>query len=208
MIFTHKLKLPIIALLIFTLGCDASESETSNPTNNTFSINFIANLKTDDDGMLSFMTPGATRVQVERSSAVGKPYHIAVFRAGFVPGLDEPLHYQWGTLDESLTVDWTTPADLVDGPYDVVFILYRETEITEEIVDAPIAIAAIDGDLATFTISTDDILDGDPPLTAGVLRININGDHALKVAENRWVDDLSDSTTSTQVFTDTILLIP
>ena len=107
-----------------------------------------------------------------------------------------------------MAVDWTTPADLEDGAYDVVFVVYRVTEVPSAVIGTKDAVAAINGDLATFTIGTEDIREGDPPMTAGVLRVNIEGANATKLAENRWTDDLSDVDAGTLAFTDTILLVP
>ena len=203
----HKmiaLLLTTAALAAFT-GCG---DETQTTESNTHAVNFRADLRTDDNGMLPFMTPGATPIRIDTSEVVGKPFYMAIFDAGFVPGVDAPLHYQWGTIDASRTVDWTTPADLPDGPYDVLFVVYRVTEVPADAVGDPMAVAAINGDLATFTISEQDIREGDPPLTAGVLRVNIEGEDAVKTTENRWADDLSDIEAGTAAFTDTILFVP
>ena len=154
------------------------------------------------------MTPAATNVRIDPAELVGKHYYMAVFDAGFAPGVDLPRHFKWGKMDESLKVSWTTPQDLEDGPYDVVFVVYRSTEVPEDVVGAEIGVVAIDGDLASFTISTQDVLENDPPLTAGVLRVNLLGENTTKYAANRWTDDLSDEGAGALAFTDTILLVP
>ena len=132
--------------------------------------------------------------------------YTAIFKGGFAPGVDEPLHYAWGTLGEGLLMDWTTPADLEEGPHDVVFILFRVSDVPAEIFGASLPNPPLNGDLSAFTLSEQDVMEGDPPITAGVLRVNVGTGEAFKSAENRWSEDPTE--TNTDTFTDTILLVP
>ncbi len=185
---------------------DSAPAADENPVATGSSITIAATLVTDENGELPFMTPAASAVRIAPEEVIGKPWFMAVFDAGFAPGIDAPLHYAWGHVDDTLAASFTTPADLPDGPYDVVFVVYVVTEVPDDMFGSEKA--AIGGDLATFTISTDDIREGDPPLTAGVLRVNVEGEDAVKQVENRWTDDLGDVEAGTAAFTNTVLLVP
>ncbi len=194
-------------LVISTLalaGCGGSEEASAGDAGS--SINFQVQLVTAEDGLVPFLTPQATLIELETAELVGKPYYAAIFDGGFAPGVDEPLHFTWGSLEEDLLMDWTTPADLGDGPYATVFILFRVSEVPEDILGASLPNPPVNGDLSAFTLSEQDVLEGDPPITAGVLRVNVSGGDALKTAENRWSKDPTQ--TNTDTFTDTILLVP
>ena len=195
--------------IFFIVGCgdpSASGQEALLETGSSVTVN--ANLFMDENGELPFMTPTGTPVRVGTDEVIGKPYYVAVFEAGFAPGFDPPRHYEWGYFGEDMSVSWTSPSDLEDGPYDVAFVLYRITEVPEDTFGAEQAVVADNGDLATFTLSTDDIRENDPPLTAGFLRVNIEGGDVVKTAENRWVDDLSNISAAALTFNDTVLLVP
>lgn len=190
--------------LVLCVACgDAQVEPPPEP-----SITLRATLVTDDAGMLPFMTPGASAVRIEPGELTGKPYFMAVFEAPFAPGVDPALEYTWGRIDDAMQAEFTTTTALREGPYDVVFVLYRVSEVTDEQYGTQSAVAAINGDLATFTISSEDVLEGDPAITAGVLRVNFAGEDTTKEVENRWTDDLSDREAGTAAFTNTILLVP
>ncbi len=205
----RNLLLPVAALFAVgaLLGCGESVvdemEEAAGP-----GITLRATLVTDDNGALPFMTPGASAVRIEPEDILGKPYYMAAFEAPFAPGVDPAIEYKWGRIDDTMTASFTTTTELRDGPYDVVFVLYAVTEISDEQYGTENAVAAINGDLATFTISNDDVLEGDPRITAGVLRVNYTGEDVTKDAENRWTDELSDTEAGGRAFTDTILLVP
>lgn len=196
-------------MLYFSLfsfsACDDSDDDE---TPSGYSVTLEAQLKKDENGQLPFMTPGATPVRLDPWDVIGKPYYIALFKAGFSQGVDDPVHFTWGTINEEMTVKWTSKADLEDGPYDIVLVIYRVTNVPDEAIGKASSIAAVNGDLATFTISEENLLEGDPPLTAGTLRVNVNGENASTYAENRWADNLQDTEAGTRAFTDTILFVP
>jgi hypothetical protein len=198
------LALAALSLLVACGEADTDEMEEANGPG----ITLQASLVTDDNGQLPFMTPGASAVRIAPEDVLDKPYYMAVFEAPFAPGVDPALEYKWGRIGEDMSASFTTTTELRNGPYDVVFVLYTVTEITDEQYGTEAAAAAINGDLATFTISNDDVLDGDPRITAGVLRVNYTGQDTTKLAENRWTDDLSDTEAGSRAFTDTILLVP
>lgn len=163
-----------------------------------------------EDGQVGFLTPGVSVVKVPPESIVGKHYLVGVYPPGFSAGNDLPIDSTWGTVPESLSLSFTTPATYKDGPYDVVLVAYRSTEITPEITSKSIsdAPAAQKGDVATFRLDTGNVHMGDPPQTLGTIRVNVAGaDLALDV-ENRWPRDVNNGPEVTAAFNDTILLIP
>lgn len=204
----HLWTLLLTALVALAACGESAEDEEAANEDAGPSVTLRATLVTDDNGQLPFMTPGASAVRIDPSEVIGKPYYMALFEAPFAPGVDPALEYTWGRIDESMTAEFRSATQLREGPYDVVFVLYRVSEVTDEAYGTENAVAAINGDLATFTISDEDVLEGDPPITAGVLRVNFMGEDVMKEVENRWTDDLSDTEAGSRAFTDTVLLVP
>lgn len=165
----------------------------------THAISLDAELRVDA-GQLHFMTPAGSVAEVDPSTLVGKPYFAAVFPAAFAPGIDPPVHHTWGHLGDDLRVAWTTAADLADGHYDVVLVMYAVTVIPDTTFGTDTGGIPVAGDVATFTIEAKD-----PPLSAGQLRVTLAGDDAEIVTWNKWSLDTS---AGTELFTDTLLLVP
>lgn len=162
------------------------------------------------NGKYLFLTPSNTTAERDSSALVGKPYLIATFPAGFSPGNDPPLEYRWGVMPEDLKISYATEAKYKDGPYDIVFVCYTTTPITEAIKAGPPnqAPAAAGGDLASFSLSSEEVHEGDPKNALGTLRLNVHGADAAVSIENRTPDDPKDATQATAAFNNTILLIP
>jgi len=163
-----------------------------------------------DGGQVAFMTPSIVVTKVPVDTLVGKHYVIGVYPAGFSPGNDPALDSMWGIVPESLEISYTTPATYKDGPYDIVLVVYRGTEITPDIISKPVQFAppAQNGDLATFSIEVSVVHMGDPKPPAGVIRVNVAGADASLSVENRWPMDPKDMMQVAQAFTNTVLLLP
>jgi hypothetical protein len=205
-----------IAALSFAIaGCgDESGDEAASGGGNDktpagHSLTLNVTLK-EHDGDLAFMTPVVSIAHVERAALVGKPYLIASYPAGFSPGNDPAIDHTWGHLPDDLAVRYTTPSTYQDGPYDMVFILYTNTEITQERMDGPAQYAppAKKGDLATFTGDTSAVRQGDPKIPPGLVRLNVESADAEISVENRTLTDPMDMAQIGAAYTNTVLLLP
>ncbi len=211
-----------VALAVLLVGCGGSEpvsttggttgSTTGSTTGgamtgHTLGMNVALTAKA---GQLSFLTPSNTIVEQAAADIVGKPYLIATFPAGFAPGNDPPLDHEWGEMPADMVVKFSSKSSHEDGPYDIVFVCYTSTKITEEIKagEPQSAPAAKGGDIASFTISTKDIHDGDPKNPLGTLRLNVEGADASVSIENRTPADTKNGDQVTAAFTNTVLAIP
>lgn len=159
---------------------------------------------------LAFLTPSNTVVEYPVTDIVGKPYLIAAFEGGFSPGNDQPLEYEWGVFPEGLAVQFSTAKKYEDGPYDIVFVCYTATEVDPDVeggspLSAP---AASGGDIASFSISTAEIREGDPQNALGTLRLNVEGKDASVSIENRTPADPDNGEQALAAFTNTVLTIP
>lgn len=189
-----------------TTSSSSSSSSTSEVTGH--SLGMDVTLKAGADGKLAFLTPSNTIVAYEAAEIAGKPTLIATFPAGFSPGNDPPIEYLWGTMPDDLMVHFTSSEKYEDGPYDIVFVCYRGTPISQDMMDGVTgAPAAANGDLASFTLSAENILDGDPKNALGTLRLNVAGADASVAIENRTPDP-NDPSTGATAFNDTVLTIP
>ncbi|MFO0587046.1 MAG: hypothetical protein U0441_05900 [Polyangiaceae bacterium] len=205
-----------LLLSVALLGCGGGETDTggdSTSTSTSTTTTTVAGHSLEMDvtlsgtgGQLSFLTPSNTVVQKAAADIVGKPYLFATFPAGFSPGNDPPIDYQWGQMPDSLTLAYVTPSTYEDGPYDIVFVCYTDTPIDMAMMDGITnAPPAKGGDLASFTLGTDQILPGDPKNALGTLRLNVAGADASVTVENRTPADPSQGTAA---FTNTVLSIP
>ncbi len=165
-------------------------------------VHFRAHMEPSDSGV-PFVTPSGSIVEHPRDFLVGKPYLAALFDGGFAQGVDEPIDLVWGTVPEDLLVDIELGNALPEGPYDVAFIVYTETTIDATAMESAFAPIPVAGELSAFTASVDDVLEGDPPISNGVLRANIvDTDAAIDISNKTNPDDLFDS------LVDTILVVP
>lgn len=203
----------VLVVLATMAGCggeDESEPQSAVATKTAgYALKMEVSLKSKN-GKYAFLTPSNTTVEYGADFLVGKPYLIATFPAGFSPGNDPPLDYRWGTLTEDMTISFTTEAKYKDGPYDIVFVCYTHTPITEEIKAGPPqqSPAAAGGDIASFSLSTDEVRAGDPKNALGTLRLNVQGTDATVSIENRTPDDPKNAAQATASFNNTILTIP
>lgn len=154
---------------------------------------------------VGFVSPAGSVIETPVADIVGKPYFAAIFEAGFSSGNDLPLYEEWGTMPADLDVDIAAPPQFEDGAaYDMVFVVY----VTSDVMIGDEPPAAINGDLATFTIDQSVIREGDPQIVPGVVRIVIDGENAIKRVENRLPEDPDDSASFTEAMTDTIMIVP
>jgi len=151
---------------------------------------------TEDNGVLSFISLTGDFVTYDLDEIVGKPYVVAIFNAGVQSGVDEPIDWVWGTVPESLVLEYASPLGLPDGPYDLSLIVYPLSEITDAQREMPFAPLPLTGELSAFTLSQDEVLPGDPGLTNGVIRVNLKDGAARVALENR------------SSFVDTVMAVP
>jgi hypothetical protein len=192
-----------MALAIAGAGCASG----SAPAGATHALTMSVHLEAVG-GKVSFLTPSNTVVQYPVEEIVGKPYLFGVFHAGFSAGNDPPTDHVWGTVPANLTIEYTTPGAYADGAYDMVFVVYKATPITPAIQSGPAqqAPAAKGGDLASFTLSSTAVLDGDPKNAIGTIRLNVKGADARAELTNRLPDTSPGGAAA--AFDDTVLTIP
>jgi hypothetical protein len=190
--------------MALSVAC-AADSDPTNPEismEDGFVVQFRAHMQPSDTGV-PFVTPSGSIVEHPRDFLVGKPYLAAIFDGGFAQGVDEPIDHVWGTVPEDLLVDIELGDSLPAGPYDVAFIVYTETTIDDAARESAFAPIPVAGELSAFTASVDEVLEGDPPISNGVLRANIvNADTVVEISNKTNPDDLFDS------LVDTILVVP
>ncbi|MEZ4309183.1 MAG: hypothetical protein R3F14_14195 [Polyangiaceae bacterium] len=198
-----------LVLSAFLAGCGGAETTETDPGPSGHALKLDVSFK-DKGGEVAFLTPSNTVVTRPASELAGKPYLIATFEAGFSSGNDAPIDHVWGTIPDSLAVSYSTPATYEDGPYDIVFVGYLSTEITQETQDGPPEQSppAAGGDIASFTLSSERIREGDPKSPPGTLRLNVEGADASVAIENRTPDDPDNGEQALAAFNDTVLLIP
>lgn len=190
--------------LPWLLACGASndQSSTRGPSGHSIRLDVTLNRDADAGTELTFLTPALSQFTMPAADVIGKPYYTAVFNGGFDQGVDLDLLHAWGTVPEDLHVTYTSPAVLADGPYDVAFIVYTQTIITEAIREDYFTVAPKAGELSGFSLSQDRVRDGDPPFTNGVVRVNVDGADGELFLENRHSSDVLAS------LTDTVLTVP
>ena len=155
------------------------------------------------DGQVAFLTASGSIVEHPQAYIAGKTFYAAVFDGGFAQGLDLPLAEHWGTVPDDLSIAATFDVTLPDGPYDVSLIVYTETAIDPATTDPESVPIPVAGELSAFTLSQDEIRDGDPSFANGVVRVNVAGSDATVTLSNRAdPDDIGAS------FVDTILVVP
>ncbi len=206
------LRLPLALLLSLCLpACGGEEGDDANAGEEASGHALAMNATlVDDEGTMSFISPGGAVITANTADVVGKPYFMATFPAGFSPGNDEALHTTWGTVPESLEMSWTTPAEYADGPYDLVLVIYVVTEVDTAVFEgsATELPPAKAGDLATFTLDQSVVKAGEPAIPPGLVRYNVEGaDVALEV-HNRTPTDPMDGEQVTAAFANTIMIVP
>jgi hypothetical protein len=204
--------------LVWALGCgstgDDAASSGSTPTPHDaapsgFSVGLHVVLTPDPGGeTLTVLNPAASPSVLDVSGVVGKPYYAALFEGGFDQGVDLDLHHEWGTIPEGLVIDYQSPPGYTDGPYDVAFIVYTDTEITDAVREDLIPPTPHAGELSAFSLSQDRVKDGDPGFGAGVIRVNVEHADASVTLENRVPADVTDGAAVAEALADTILAVP
>lgn len=202
--YSRAMGLAAVALATMGSGCSSEADAAAAPKHAlTMSVQLQA-----VSGKVSFLTPSNTVVTYPVEEIVGKPYLFGVFHAGFSAGNDPPTDYVWGTVPANLTIEYTTPPTHEDGAYDMVFVVYKSTPITPAIKSGPPeqAPAAKGGDLASFTLSSTAVHEGDPKNAVGTIRLNVKGADARAVLTNRLPDTTPGGAAA--AFDDTVLTIP
>jgi|GEM_PF-4274149 len=198
------------SLLLCCLGALAALSacEADSAGEDSFALTLDVALA-QSNGDVRFVTPLGTVATRPASDIVGKPYFAAAFPAGFSADEGDPFEAEWGTVPEALSVSFSTSPSYPNGPYDLVFVVYVNTEIEPGMMQpGSVPPMVIQGDLATFTIDQSAALPGDPGITPGVVRVNVAGaDERLEVS-NRIPSDEADASQVAAALTNTIMLVP
>lgn len=163
----------------------------------------------ETDGQAVFLSPSGSPISIAADSVRGKPYMIAVFPAGFSPGNDSPIDYQWGTVGNDLTYSFTTPAHYTNGPYDALLMVYINTPITDAIkngdpVDAP---PPTKGDICSFTLDDSVVEGNDPAIQNGLVRLNVH-DKDSSIQVSNWPLKGTSGDDVIKALTNTVLILP
>ncbi len=194
----------LAAALLLSVSVTGCISEEDGHT-----LTLSATLTANADGHLAFLSPSATIATHDPAAVIGKPYFVGVFPAGFSPGNDPALYQAWGTVPDSLAITAATTPTFAPGAYDTVLVIYTSSPIsTAQLAFEEAPPAAANGDLASFTLSSADVLPGDPEQALGTLRMNVmDADVRMEIA-NRTPTDVDDRDQTTAAFEHTILIIP
>jgi hypothetical protein len=138
-----------------------------------------------------------------RAAVAGRPYYVATFTGGFDQGVDLDLHHEWGVVPEDLRVEYVSPKQFENGPYDVVFIVYTQTEITDAIRKDIYAVVPRSQELSAFTLSQDRVKPGDPKFSNGAVRVNVEDADAVLELDNKH-----DTSNIGGSLVDTVLTVP
>ncbi|HMJ11887.1 MAG TPA: hypothetical protein VK524_10765 [Polyangiaceae bacterium] len=197
----------LVALLaaVGAPGCSSDDSDNGDsPALNGHSIRLSVQLQPDGDGeTLTFLTPALSTFSMTRAGVIGRPYYVATFTGGFDQGVDLDLHHEWGTVPEDLHVQYVSPAKFENGPYDVAFIVYTQTEITDAIRKDYFTVVPRSGELSAFTLSQDRVKPGDPKFSNGVVRVNVEDADAELALDNKH-----DTSNIGGSLVDTVLTVP
>jgi hypothetical protein len=186
-------------------GTEGDSGATADP--DLYSLTLDVSIESEE-GAATFLTPTVSPQDVDINTIVGKPWYMAFFDAGAEPGVDVPVHANWGDVGEDLFVSYTTPAQFESGPHDAVFVVYIEAEIEEEDKDDEFAPLAVGGDLASFTLGEQVVRDGDPNLHLAFLRFNVDDQDTQVGITNKTPMDWDDDEQLLDAFIDTILIVP
>jgi hypothetical protein len=185
-------------------GCSSDDATEGTPTAKGHAVRLSVRLRPEADGeTLTFLTPALSLFSMARGSVVGRPYYVATFTGGFDQGVDLDLHHEWGVVPEDLHVQYVSPAKFANGPYDVAFIVYTQTEITDAIRKDYFTVVPRSGELSAFTLSQDRVKPGDPKFSNGVVRVNVEDADAELELDNKH-----DSTNIGGSLVDTVLTVP
>lgn len=172
-------------------------------------LTLSATLTANAAGELPFLSPSATIATHTTADVVGKPYYVGVFPAGFSSGNDPALYQEWGTVPANLAIEATTPAIFPKGAYDMVLVIYTNTPVTPaQLAFEEMPSAAAGGDLSSFTLSSSDVLPGDPDQALGTLRMNVaDADVRMEISNHTPADPTNRDQTAA-AFEHTVLIIP
>jgi hypothetical protein len=195
---------PAAALLLAGCSSDGAVAPSVVVPTGDYTIRADVQLRPDEGGeTLTFLTPALSTFSMPASSVAGKPYYVALFTGGFDQGVDLDLHHEWGIVPDDLHIEYESPREFFNGPYDVSVIVYTETEITDAIRKDFYGVVPKSGELSAFTLSQERVRPGDPKFSNGVIRVNVEDADGECRLENR--NDPADIGSS---LTDTVLTVP
>jgi hypothetical protein len=184
-------------------SADGGAADVGVAGGHSLRVDVVLSADADAGANLTFLTPALSLFTMPAADVAGKPYYAATFPGGFDQGVDLDLHHEWGVVPDDLHVRYVTPPKFLDGPYDVAFIVYTKTEITQAIRDDFFTVAPKAGELSAFTLSHDRIRPGDPSFGNGVVRVNVEGADGTVELRNRH-----SSNGGLSPLTDTVLTVP
>jgi len=203
-----KLLLPLSAIALSTACSSTTKNDSATPVQeDLYSLSLDVQIETTEDELL-FITPTATSYSLTPQDLIGKPWYVGFFEAGAYTGVDQAIVEDWGTVDETLAFSYSTPAQFESGPYDAIFIIFVNDDITEEDKAGDYPPLATTGDLSSFTLADQVLSEDDPELSVAYLRITIDDADAGMSIRNKTPSDWFDADQLLDAFIDTLMVVP
>jgi|GEM_PF-3332352 len=196
------------------VGCGGEiDTEVGQPAVEIETEKFRLSMKTKfhtEGELVKFMTASASVVTVESEFYRGKPWVAMVFEPGAEPGVDLPLHHEWGVVPDNLEFDYSPDMDFEPGAYDMVAMIYAGTEVTPEMISGSVLDLPFPAnkDVTTFTLDQSSIKEKDPDFAPGMIRVNLGTTNTGVVCENRWSTEEHSEEERFASFTNTYLILP
>ena len=196
-------RLMMMFSVVAMLACGASDGSTPKPSADAggepdaaplaHRLTLRVSMHTDGE-QLPFITASSSVAMSEATYYTAKPWALRVYEAGADPGTDRPIYEKWGVVPDDLALEITPERTFPDGPYDVVFVLFATTKITDAERSGARRVANLaSGDVSSFTTDHSEVRSGDPDFlgTNGLIRVNVEGADATLSLENRTssIDD-------------------
>ena len=164
----------------------------------------------DENDELKFNTASASVIAVPADFYRGKPWVGMLFALGAEPGVDEPIHSEWGVVPDNLDFDYTPNILLPPNGYDMVMIIYAGTDLDDDIREQDILDLPFptNQDVTSFTIDRSMIREGDPDFAPGMIRAYIDDQNVEVELANKWSTEEHSVEERTESFTNTYLLVP
>ena len=197
------------ALFTACSGASTTDNDVTEvtTTEDLYSLALDVQIDTDEDEAF-FITPTAASYSLDAQDIIGKPWYVGFFEAGALTGVDQAIVDDWGTVDETLSFSYTTPALFESGPYDAIFIIYVNREITEEDKAGEFSPLAVTGDLSSFTLADQALTEDDPELSVAYLRLHVDGADGGMAIRNKTPTDWLDADQLLDAFIDTLMVVP
>lgn len=196
---------------MFACGGEVLDGGMASPPIETQTYRLTMKTKFVPEGdAIRFMTASASVITVESDFYRGKPWVGLLFEAGAEPGVDEPIHHEWGTVPDSLEFEYAPDLELEPGAYEFVSIVYAGTPMTSEIMDgSPLDFPfPSNKDVTTFTLDQSVVREGDPDFAPGMIRVNLDDKDTSVDCQNRWSTEEDTMDVRTQSFRNTYLILP